>query len=125
MKQIPSECDFVIRLASDQQEEAQARLASFGTVEPLNAKDLYLLRVTHSKGDPETTWREVSERLKSADLIQPVLIDERDYPHYPTGEITVRFNEALSDAQLAEFATAHKLRLLRRNEFVAEQAIFS
>jgi hypothetical protein len=125
MKQVPSENDFVIRLSSDKQEEARQGLASLGELEPLNAKDLFLLRVNQTTDAPEVTWRKVTERVKSADLVQPVLIDERDYPHYPTGEISVRFKDALSDAQLAEFAAAHKLRVRKRNEFVAEQAVFS
>lgn len=42
----------------------------------------------------------------------------------PTGEITVRFREALDEKQLQRFATGYGLRLLRRNEFVPQQAVF-
>jgi hypothetical protein len=41
-----------------------------------------------------------------------------------TGEISVRFHGALSDAELAGFAAEHDLRLLRRNELVPQQAVF-
>lgn len=42
----------------------------------------------------------------------------------PTGEITVRFQEALDEKQLQRFASGYGLRLLRRNEFVPQQAVF-
>lgn len=42
----------------------------------------------------------------------------------PTGEITVRFRETLDDRQLQRFASGYGLRLLRRNEFVPQQAVF-
>jgi hypothetical protein len=41
-----------------------------------------------------------------------------------TGEISVRFHRAPSDAELAGFAAAHGLRLLRRNELAPQQAVF-
>lgn len=41
-----------------------------------------------------------------------------------TGEITVRFRESLDDQQLCRFASGYRLRLLRRNEFVPQQAVF-
>ncbi|HEY2738636.1 MAG TPA: hypothetical protein VGK45_09530 [Thermoanaerobaculia bacterium] len=41
-----------------------------------------------------------------------------------TGEVSVRFHGAPSDAELAGFAVAHGLRLLRRNELVPQQAVF-
>jgi hypothetical protein len=43
---------------------------------------------------------------------------------YLTGEISVRFHGAPSDAELAGFATEHGLRLLRRNELAPQQAVF-
>lgn len=41
-----------------------------------------------------------------------------------TGEVSVRFHGAPSDAELAGFAAEHGLRLLRRNELVPQQAVF-
>jgi hypothetical protein len=42
----------------------------------------------------------------------------------PTGEITIRFREIPDDRQLQRFASGYGLRLLRRNEFVPQQAVF-
>lgn len=41
-----------------------------------------------------------------------------------TGEISVRFHGAPSDAELAGFAAEHGLRLLRRNDLAPQQAVF-
>lgn len=41
-----------------------------------------------------------------------------------TGEITVRFRETPDENQLHGFASGYGLRLLRRNEFVPQQAVF-
>jgi hypothetical protein len=41
-----------------------------------------------------------------------------------TGEISVRFHGAPSDAELAGFAAKHGLRLLRRNALAPQQAVF-
>ena len=45
-------------------------------------------------------------------------------PAIPTGEITVRFRETPDEKQLQRFASGYGLRLLRRNEFVPQQAVF-
>ena len=55
---------------------------------------------------------------------EPVLLDERNEPQLPTGEISVRFTRSLSDEELETFAAEHALRLRSRNEFVPEQATF-
>jgi hypothetical protein len=41
-----------------------------------------------------------------------------------TGEISVRFTAVLKDEELHLFAAEHGLKLLRRNEFVPQQAVF-
>jgi hypothetical protein len=50
--------------------------------------------------------------------------DEADETIYLTGEISVRFTTSPGDEDLRRFTARHGLRLLRRNEFVREQAVF-
>jgi hypothetical protein len=50
--------------------------------------------------------------------------DEAGEPVYLTGEISVRFTTFPGDEDLRRFTARHGLRLLRRNEFVGEQAVF-
>lgn len=54
---------------------------------------------------------------------QPAIYREQ-HDVVPTGEITVRFWRTLDDRQLQRFASGYGLRLLRRNEFVPQQAVF-
>jgi hypothetical protein len=55
---------------------------------------------------------------------QPVLLDERGEPYYLTGEVSVRFTTPLNEEELRRFAGRHGLRLVRRNQFVPQQAVF-
>jgi hypothetical protein len=54
----------------------------------------------------------------------PVLLDEEGVPHELTGEVSVRFTVSPSEEALRRFALRHGLRLVRRNEFVPQQAVF-
>jgi hypothetical protein len=72
---------------------------------------------------PATSWAAAARALGGAVELFPVLYDRDGAPHYPTGEVTVRFDEAPSDADLARFCDAQRIRLLRRNTFVAQQVV--
>ncbi len=50
--------------------------------------------------------------------------DEAGEPVQLTGEISVRFIASPEEEDLRRFSARHGLRLLRRNEFVREQAVF-
>jgi hypothetical protein len=50
--------------------------------------------------------------------------DDVGEPVYLTGEISVRFYDSPGDEDLRRFTTRYGLRLLRRNEFVAQQIVF-
>jgi hypothetical protein len=83
-----------------------------------------LVRLRAGASDPRAAWKQAHEALGTDPAIQPVLLDADGKPQYPTGEVSVRFRERPSDAELERFAKAHALRFLRRNEFVPEQAVF-
>jgi hypothetical protein len=125
VKQIPSAELFVVRPREDR-EEVERRLAPFGDVEEIKGSNELLLHhaAQSSSSDSKIAWQEARARLGMEGTIHPVLFDERGNPHYPTGEITVRFNNSLSDEQLEQFAETHHLRLRDRNEYVPEQAVF-
>ncbi|HKI01560.1 MAG TPA: hypothetical protein VKK31_06235 [Thermoanaerobaculia bacterium] len=124
MKQAPSDHLFVIDVRHDL-ESAVERLASLGSVKPLEGSEgLLLLSIPADAGDPETRWVRAQELLGELGTVQPVLLDELGEAHFPTGEISVRFHEAPPDDRLQEFAAEHGLRLRDRNEFVPQQAVF-
>ncbi|HEX2223202.1 MAG TPA: hypothetical protein VHN15_03230 [Thermoanaerobaculia bacterium] len=123
MKQDPSDHLFVIDAP---REPAAERLASLGTVEPLEGNDRLLVLSVPSgaEGDAETRWAQARELLGDLGTVQPVLLDETGEAHFPTGEIAVRFHEAPPDERLQELAAEHGLRLRDRNEYVPQQAVF-
>ena len=100
-----------------------ARPAAAGTWELIDeASGTWLLRTTSTRA--REGWRRAASALDAADVPLPLMRDGDGVPHYPTGEVTVRFATAPADAALGQFATAHRLRLVRRNELEPRQAVF-
>src|SRR5262245_19008034 len=117
MKQTPSERDFVVLVNPQDREAVARRLGSLGNISPLEGAESLLLSVPVHRGSAQDVWSKALEAMQASGTIQPVLLDEEGEPHYPTGEITVRFREAQGDEDLQRFATEHGLLLLRRNQF--------
>ena len=114
--------EFVLRIGAAP-DEALARARRLGAVEALeSAPQLRLLRVRGAVGAKEA-WQSAARELGAATPLFPVLYDRDKVAHYPTGEVTVRFEATPTDAQLRRFCDRQRLRLLRRNEFVAQQVV--
>jgi hypothetical protein len=121
----PSRTEYVVSLTDLKPDSMADRLGARGSIERMKGRsDLGLIRLRDASGDPRKVWEQTQQALGGDAHIQPVLLDADGKPQYPTGEVSVRFRERRSDAELTHFASAHGLRLLRRNEFVPEQAVF-
>jgi hypothetical protein len=81
-------------------------------------------KTTASSGDPRRTWEQLVQDPE-IEWAAPVMEGEDGSHHFPTGEVTVRFEHAPTDAQLKAFAEARQLVLKRRNEFAPQQAVFA
>ena len=123
MNPSPSSHLFVVRLRPEDP-PASERLETLGRVQPLEGTDALLLSLPTDREAPKSAWRQAQEIVGDAGTVQPVLLDEEGEPHYPTGEISIRFKDALGDDELRRFAACNGLQLLRRNEFVPQQAVF-
>ncbi|HEX3553377.1 MAG TPA: hypothetical protein VIA62_09110 [Thermoanaerobaculia bacterium] len=123
MKQTPSDRVFIVRVSPKDQAAASRRLAPLGCLQPLDGSDALLLSL-RVPAPCRSAWHRAQEILGGTGSVQPVLIDETGEHHYPTGEISVRFRAVPDENGLRRFAADHGLRLLRRNEFVREQAAF-
>jgi hypothetical protein len=121
MRQDPSNHLLVVH-PQDRTAAAQ-RLSALGSVQPLAGAGALLLTLP-AAGDARSVWSQAREAVGSAGTVQPVLLDEGGDPHYPTGQVSVRFKETPDEEELRHFATRHDLRLVRRNEFVPQQAVF-
>ena len=76
------------------------------------------------ESDPRAAWKRLVDRYGMEAWISPVVFDEGSIPHYPTGDVTVRFRDAVPDEVMQRFAESNGLELRARNEFVPEQASF-
>jgi hypothetical protein len=123
MNPSPSNHLFVVRTRPEDR-SASERLETLGRVQTLEGTDALLLSLPADSKEPRSAWRQAQEAVGDAGTVQPVLLDEEGEPHYPTGEISVRFKDALADDELRRFAARNNLQLLRRNEFVPQQAVF-
>ncbi|HEY0514028.1 MAG TPA: hypothetical protein VGH73_19120 [Thermoanaerobaculia bacterium] len=123
MEQSPSSHLFVVHPNPEERPALSRRMTASGRLQPLEGTDALLLSLPADRA-AKPAWDHAREIVGAAGTVQPVLLDQEGEPHYPTGEISVRFAEALGDQELQRFAAEHGLRLLRRNEFVSQQAVF-
>ena len=119
---VPAAGEFVVQSPASSK-SALDRLRDLGTVERVDASHpLLVLKIVGAKRAKDA-WAAATAKLGETRLF-PVLYDSAGAPHYPTGEVTVRFETAPSDADLTRFCDSHRLRLMRRNEFATQQAVF-
>jgi hypothetical protein len=117
----PARERFVIR-AADRAAVLPPALLALGDIEPLPAdRAFHVLRVkTGQTGEP--AWKTLIGALGGGSAY-PVLIDRDGAEHYPTGEVTVRFEKKPSPDALTAFAHEQELRLVRANEFAPQQFV--
>jgi hypothetical protein len=124
-KPTPSRSLFVVRVKDKDSQAVARQLNAVGSLEEVKGRaDVRLLRVGDETSDARDAWQKAQQAAGPHAAVQPVLLDQDGKTQLPTGEVTVRFRTALSDKDLDAFARAHGLRLVRRNEFAPEQAVF-
>jgi len=117
-----AEC-FVLKVKSGAEPEARERLSALGQLEQLGGTELLLLR-PNDPASPRQVWEQILRSSGAVEWAAPLMVDETGQPHFPTGEISVRFEQPPSEQDLAKFGTTHGLEPRRRNEYVAEQVSF-
>jgi hypothetical protein len=117
---------FVVKPEPAGRSAVEQRLAEVGDVRALDGGDLLELRVAAGGGnDAAATWEHIVGASGPLEWAAPVLVDDDGADLYPTGELTVRFAAEPTAEQLEQFASEHALRVVRRNEFIASQAVFA
>ncbi|MEX2303504.1 MAG: hypothetical protein WD733_21360 [Bryobacterales bacterium] len=122
-KQIPSSDTFLVRVSAGHEESAAKRLAALGTIQDAGDAGVVVQLNGSGASDPKSVWAELQKQVDDAE-VDPILLDETGVPHFPTGEVTVRFKHAPSDEFLSGFADKHGLKVRSRNEFVPAQVAF-
>ncbi len=118
----PAADEFVLR-GEPPPAKLLAQLDRIGSVQRVGAAGAVLVLRLEAGGDAKAAWRAAQRALGDAMAAYPVLYDRDRAPHYPTGEVTVRFESTPSETDLGNFCGQQRLRLLRRNEFVGQQVV--
>lgn len=124
---LPSPNRFVV-WTPDQARRANlhARAAGLGEVADLSGDPSGLvLELAGPAAEPRVAWARVRRALGEGVPVEPVLLDERQQPLFPTGTVIVRFRAPLADEDLERFALAHGLSVRARNRYVPAQVTFS
>jgi hypothetical protein len=120
--QLPSPSEFVVSMTDGGLDEALA--APDDPVPTSFLDDGSFIIELPDESDPRAAWKRLVDRYGAAAWVSPVVFDEGSIPHYPTGDVTVRFRGEVPDEEMQRFAESNGLELLARNEFVPEQASF-
>jgi len=120
--QLPSPSEFVVSITDGGLDEA---LAAPDGLMPTSVLDegSFVIELP-DESDPRAAWKRLVDQYGTAAWVSPVVVDESSIPHYPTGDVTVRFRGAVPDEEVQRFAESNGLELRARNEFVPEQASF-
>jgi hypothetical protein len=120
----PSPNEFVVRrVRAAKKSAARAEVAGEWTLVDA-ASDTWLWRTPPGR-DARGAWESAVRSLHGDDVVLPLLRDRDGVAHYPTGEVTVRFDVAPGDDELRAFAREHRLTLERRNAYEPRQAVFA
>jgi hypothetical protein len=84
--------------------------------------DLVVVTSAEGRANKES-WRKLLDENKDVAWAQPVLVDDDGHERYPTGELTVRFDEPPTDKELEIFARSRNLRTARRNAYQPAQVV--
>ena len=120
----PAADQFVLRMPDTASGVPEAA-ASLGTVAPLgDTEPLYLLTLAAQRPAREALMK-LAKVLTGMQCAYPVLIDSDGAAHYPTGEVTVRFERTPKAAEVQQFAAAQRLVLQRANESAPQQFVYA
>lgn len=125
-RQFPMASIFVVRLSNGSSiANSLDALRKFGTVEPVKGyKDRCLLRVEGQSNDPKVVWQKLRQQLGDEFDVDPAFADDRGTTSYPTGEITVRFEQTPSDDELSQYERQCGLHVKARNQYIKSQVTF-
>jgi hypothetical protein len=121
---MPSADTFLVRTPKGGSEASSKRLASLGKVEPAESAGGVIVHLNSAAMDHKAAWQKLQDEVGEGE-VDPVLLDESGEPHYPTGDVTVRFEKAPTPEFLASFTKKYGLEVRSQNKYVAEQLAFT
>jgi hypothetical protein len=122
--QKPNSSLFVVHAESDTLPKLRRLLGDMATIEELEGTDTALVRIKDGEEDPKSVWMKLTERVRNECWLAPILIDTLSQEHFPTGDVSVRFDHVPTDQELNVFAQSHNLTLEGKNKYITQQAKF-
>lgn len=100
-------------------------LKGLGRIERLPSfDDRYVLMIDSSNSEAKDDWRKLRSALSGEYDVEPVLLDEEGRLMYPTGKVTVRFVDQLTDDEVERCGQHWGLRGSARNKYISQQVTF-
>ncbi len=84
----------------------------------------WLVRVAGSAKSQRRAWNALRKELGEEFSVIPALGDANAGYSYPTGYLSLRFEDGATREQLQNVARHHNLKLIRREQFTQKQALF-
>jgi hypothetical protein len=117
---------FVVRPAAASANVADlARLEGKASVEPLASRmPGWVVRLNRPPRTAREGWRSLRRWLGDAFVVLPAIVDGAGRHRYPTGLLSLRFEDETGDDALREVAETYGLELVGRQKFTRHQALF-
>lgn len=129
MSSIPEQLSpglFVVRpLAAAAKANGLARLEGKASVEPLGGRTAgWVVKLNKLPKTARAGWNSLHRLLGAGYLVLPAIVDEAGHCRYPTGLLSLRFEDDASEQALKKVADTYGLEFVSRAKFTRHQALF-
>ena len=117
---------FVVRpVAPTTQTEGLSRLDGLASVEPLGGRTPgWVVKLNKSPKSARAGWFDLHRVLGPDFVVLPAMVDDDGCYRYPTGLLSLRFDNDASEQKLQNVAHTYGLEFVGRAKFTRQQALF-
>lgn len=117
---------FVVRpVAPTTQTEGLSRLDGLASVEPLGGRTPgWVVKLNKSPKSARAGWFDLHRVLGPDFVVLPAMVDDDGCYRYPTGLLSLRFDNDASEQKLQNVAHTYGLEFVGRAKFTKQQALF-
>ena len=117
---------FVVRpVTPTTQAAGLSRLDGLASVKPLSGRmPGWVVKLNTSPKTAREGWRDLHCLLGPEFVVLPAIVDEAGRYRYPTGLLSLRFDNDASEQKLQSVASAYGLEFVGRAKFTKQQALF-
>jgi hypothetical protein len=84
----------------------------------------WLVKLNKSPKNVREGWRKLHRLLGADYVVLPTIVDDGGHYRYPTGLLSLRFDDDASEQALQTVADAYNLEFVGRAKFTKQQALF-